>query len=74
MSTLLASASKEVERMVADLIPEGKVGAAVTVVDATGVRIGVAVKHRDSFEVSAELLQRWAKEKPTVSIKVKATW
>jgi hypothetical protein len=72
--SLSASASKELERMVADLIPQGKVGAAVTVVDASGTRIGVAMKHKDTWSASLELNQPWAKVKPTVSFKVKATW
>lgn len=74
MGTLTAAASKELERMVADVIPDGQVGAAVTIVDASGTRVGVAVRHREAFTASLELHQPWARVKPTLSLKVKATW
>ena len=49
--------------MVAGLIPDGKKGAAIVVVDANGVGIGMAMKHGNHIVIDASLTQRWAKGK-----------
>jgi hypothetical protein len=75
MDSLVTAASQELEKMIADLIPEGKVGAAVSVVDNTGVRVGIAMKHGNHFTTSGEVLNRWTDLKKTeFSFKVRAVW
>jgi hypothetical protein len=74
VGSIAASASRELEKFVADLIPPGKQGALVTVLDKRGVRVGVAVKDGDRFVASVELCQAWAAEKPDLKAQVKFTW
>ena len=71
---LLAKASAYLDTRTAGLIPEGKTGAAVLVLDMEGGVFGMAYKrgHRWTFEASLE--QRWVRELPTAQIRVKAVW
>lgn len=71
---LLAKAREEIDAMVSGLIPDGKRGAALVVVDAKGVGIGMAMKNGRHLVIEGTLQQRWAMEKPTAQIRVKATW
>lgn len=67
-------AAKEIDAMIAGLIPDGKKGAAIVVVDKNGAGIGMAMKHGSHLIIEATLQQRWAKEKPTAQIRVKSVW
>lgn len=71
---VLAKAREEIDAMVAGLVPDGKKGAAVVVVDAKGVGIGMAMKNGRHLVIEGTLQQRWALEKPTAQIRVKAVW
>jgi hypothetical protein len=71
---LLKKASEEIDAMVSGLIPDGKKGAAILVVDANGAGIGMAMKHGRHLMIEATLEQRWMREKPTAQIRVKALW
>lgn len=71
---VLAKAREEIDAMAAGLIPDGKKGAAILVVDKNGTGIGMAMKHGRHLVIEATLAQRWAMEKPTAQIRVKATW
>lgn len=72
--TIVSAASKELERAVAELVPEGKRGASVVVVDKNGVGIGMAMKNGRHFIADFTLQQRWAKEAPTATVRIKAVW
>lgn len=72
--TIAADASKALERAVADLVPEGKRGASVVVVDQNGVGIGMAMKNGKHFIADFTLQQRWAKAAPTAQFRIKAVW
>lgn len=75
MTPLIAeAAAKELERAISALVPDGKRGASVVVVDAQGVGIGMAMKHGRHFIADFTLQQRWAKEAPTAQFRVKAVW
>jgi hypothetical protein len=74
---LLGAASRELERQMLESIPAGKQGAELTVIDKTGITIGVAtVLHTGKVEVkaAAEFKQKWEKTAPEASLKVQATW
>lgn len=73
---LLKKASEEIDAMVSNLIPEGKQGALVVVVEReTGARVGLVTKlGPGDLVVSATLQQRWAREKPSFRIEVRTTW
>jgi len=71
---LLAKATEELDAMVSGLIPDGKTGAAILVLDMDGYEVGAAAKVGKHFMVEASLRQRWAVVKPTAVIRVSATW
>jgi hypothetical protein len=71
---MLARAREEIDAMVSGLIPDGKKGAAILVVDMNGVGVGMAMKHGRHFVSELTLQQQWARVKPTAQIRVKATW
>lgn len=71
---LSVQASRELDRMMAELIPPGHTGAAVTIIDLEGARLGVAVKHGESFSASLEVHQPWENVKPNIKLQVRATW
>jgi hypothetical protein len=71
---VLAKAREEIDAMAAGLIPDGKKGAAILVVDKNGAGIGMAMKNGRHLVIEATLQQRWAREKPTAQVRVKATW
>lgn len=72
--TIASSAAKELERAVAELVPEGKRGASVVVVDQNGVGIGMAMKNGKHFIADFTLQQKWGKVAPTAQFRVKAVW
>ena len=72
--TLAADASKALERAVSDLVPEGKRGASVVVVDQHGVGIGMAMKNGKHFIADFTLQQKWGKVAPTAQFRIKAVW
>lgn len=71
---VLAKARDEIDAMAAGLIPDGMKGAAILVVDKNGTGIGMAMKHGKHLIIEGTLQQRWAIEKPTAQIRVKAVW
>jgi hypothetical protein len=74
--SLLASASGELERQIRAVVPPGKRGAAMTVVDKDGVRVGIAAVYKDAVTVSLEISKRWATgtAPPDASLKIKAVF
>lgn len=72
--TLLSSASAELQKQIAALVPAGKKGAAMTIVDSEGITIGLAASHRGIVTISLDVHQSWKKQAPTASLKVKASW
>jgi hypothetical protein len=76
--TILSQASEELSRQLQAMVPAGKSGAAMTIVDKDGVRIGIAATYKGdsvvSLHVALEVQQRWAKEPPSASLKLKAVW
>jgi len=76
--TILSQASAELDRQLQAMVPAGKSGAAMTIVDKDGIRIGIAATYKGDSVVqlhaSLELQQRWAKEPPSASLKLKAVW
>lgn len=72
--TILSSASVQLARQIADMVPEGKQGAAMTIVDKDGIRLGLAATYKGLVTVTLDVQQSWAKRPPTASLKVKAVW
>lgn len=73
--TLLASASAELERQILAVVPPGKNGAAMTIVDESGVRLGIAATYKGVVTVGFEVEQvGWKKMAPKASLKVKAVF
>lgn len=73
---LLSSATAELERQIAALVPEGGKGAVATVVDKRGITVGIGVVHRGKVTLTAyaELTQPWERVAPEARLKLKATW
>jgi len=71
---LLAKASAYLDTRTAGLIPEGKTGAAVLVLDMDGGEFGMAYKRGSHWTFEASLQQRWVKERPTAQVRITATW
>ena len=75
---LAISASKELERQIADLVPAGKTGAVITVVDKDGIEFGVGLAHTTKrglrLTVTAEVRQAWRRAPPDASLKIKAVF
>lgn len=72
--SLLASASAELDRQILAVVPPGKKGAAMTIVDKDGVRIGVAMSYKGMVTVSLEAQKGWDKNPPTAALKLKAVF
>lgn len=72
--TLLSSASKELEKQILDAVPAGKRGVALTVVDARGIRLGVAMAYKGAVTASFDIAKAWDASPPTASLKIKATF
>lgn len=72
--SLLTSASAELKRQIAAIVPPDKRGAAITIIDKDGVRIGIAMAYKDTVTVSLEAHKGWDRHPPTASLKIQATF
>ena len=72
--SLLKKVREDIEARALAVIPEGAKGAAIAVVNAKGLEIGGAIKLGKHFAIDAGLVQRWAREKPTAEVRLKAVW
>jgi hypothetical protein len=71
---MLERVRKELDAKASALIPPDAKGAAIMVLNARGAEIGGAMKYGSHFVIEGALVQRWAKEKPTAQVVVKAVW
>lgn len=71
--TILSSASAELQRQVEAMVPAGKTGALVAIVDTKGARIGVALSHKGQFTAMLEAERTWTGESKA-TLKLKSTW
>lgn len=76
--TLLSSASAELDRQMQALVPPGKKGAALTIIDATGARVAIAYTYGGESVVkvtaSLEVQKKWDKTPPEFAFKLKAVF
>ena len=74
---LIFQAQKELDRQLIEMVPPGKRGLAVTVINNEGAKMGLAAVHRGEWftlGLSVEAQRRWSTGAKEFSVKIQSVW